>query len=85
MTLNFKKSMEILLTTYFCGLHTRQELSKIRKIDSVQSILRKTKQKRYLNNKKLMTTKGLMDSYFLRKNKQPLHETFIMKKPVYFK
>lgn len=31
------------------------------------------------NNKELMTTKELMDTYLLCKNKLSLHETFIMK------
>lgn len=41
--------------------------------------------KKIANNKNLMTTKGLMDIYLLPKNKPSLHETFIMKKLVYFK
>lgn len=41
--------------------------------------------KKIANNKNLMTTKGLMDICLLSKNKPSLHETFIMKKLVYFK
>lgn len=45
----------------------------------------KQNKKRKLSNKKLMTTKGLMNIDLLCKNKQSLHETFIMKKLAYFK
>lgn len=42
----FKISIELLLTTYFCGLHTGEELSKLCKINFTRSVLPKAKQKK---------------------------------------